>query len=275
MDRERNLKKNALLFFLAFLLVGVHSLEAIDFPLTGPVSNQDSGKHDGLRGVSPGIDDLLPGRGRIGEAILRDLSLPAGEPFHSTTLEEFAPVQITGKKLPDGEEFPKFFTPCEYTRSIGFSGVLGKPAIHEGIDFVHSNSGKPHVLVIAAAPGVVAYVRTGCPQSSMFKRNTLLREAGAGWGNHVVLFHGKGLYTRYAHLLPDSIKLKPGDRVSSGGVIGEMGNSGRSEIRHLHFELGWKKTAFETDKPAQSFDLVFDPNPFLLNPIVDSHSNPI
>ena len=42
-----------------------------------------------------------------------------------------------------------------------------------------------------------------------------------------------------------------------------MGNSGRSETRHLHFEFGWKKTPFATTRPAQSLDLVFDPKPYL------------
>ncbi|MDN5278586.1 MAG: hypothetical protein PWR01_2551, partial [Clostridiales bacterium] len=87
--------------------------------------------------------------------------------------------------------------------------------------------------------------------------------AGAGWGNHVVLYHGNGVYTRYAHLAPGSIKLRPGDRVKVADVVGEMGNSGRSEVRHLHFEVGYKATYFIAGKPAQSFDLVFPPEKYL------------
>jgi murein DD-endopeptidase MepM/ murein hydrolase activator NlpD len=202
---------------------------------------------------------------RVGDNLesVGEPSLPLGDPFHSTTLQESAPVQITGSALPEPSTVPSLTVPCVWTRWVAFAGVPGKPASHEGVDYVHDGKDKPHVLVNAAAAGVVAYVRTGCPQSAMFTRNTQLREAGAGWGNHVVLYHGKGIYTRYAHLAPGSIRLKPGDKVAAGMLVGEMGNSGRSEVRHLHFELGWKKTPFVTGKPSQSFDLVFDPKRFL------------
>jgi murein DD-endopeptidase MepM/ murein hydrolase activator NlpD len=124
------------------------------------------------------------------------------------------------------------------------------------MDFVHNKASVPHVPVIAVAKGTVAYVRTGCPQSCMFAKNKSLREAGAGWGNHLVLYHGNGIYTRYAHLAPGSIKARVGDQMIPGDVVGEMGNSGRSEVRHLHFEVGYKGSYFVAGKPSQSFDLV-------------------
>ena len=70
----------------------------------------------------------------------------------------------------------------------------------------------------------------------MFCHNTSLRECGSGWGNHVVIYHGRGIYTRSAHLKPGSVAVKVGDQVSQGQQIASMGNSGRSELRHLHFE---------------------------------------
>lgn len=191
------------------------------------------------------------------------------EPFHSSTLQEFAPVQTAGEKLEALVQPPAFRVPSDFTGKAAFSGNPGGPAKHEGMDLVHSDTKKPFVAVTASAAGVVAYVRTGCPQSAMFAANTALRESGAGWGNHVLILHGwfthpangqkYGLYTRYAHLVPGSVKLKPGDRVLAGAFVGEMGNSGRSDIRHLHFEIGIKKDTFATDKPSQSFDMVFDP----------------
>lgn len=193
----------------------------------------------------------------------------AGAPFYSETLQEFAPVQTAGGSFEAFAPSPKFIVPSAFIRKVPFAGAPESPASHEGIDLVHDDPKAAVVPVVAAAPGVVKYVRTGCPQSAMFTKNTKLREAGAGWGNHVVIRHGDasdpktgeryGVYTRYAHLVPGTVKLVPGDRVEAGALIGEMGNSGRSDVRHLHFEFGIKKEPFATDRPAQSFDKIFDP----------------
>ncbi len=183
-------------------------------------------------------------------------------PFHSTTLQEYAPVQKTAANFPNNLQWRMNEIPTIDTYRVNFSGKPGHPASHEGMDFVHNKATVPHVPVIAVAKGTVAYVRTGCPQSGMFAKNQSLREAGAGWGNHLVLYHGNGIYTRYAHLAPGSIKARVGDKMMPGDVVGEMGNSGRSEVRHLHFEVGYKGSYFVAGKPSQSFDLVLDPAKF-------------
>ena len=185
-----------------------------------------------------------------------------GAPYHSTTLQENAPVQTAASAFPAGVSWVMKEIPSISTYRVPFSGTPGKKAGHEGMDFVHNDPKVAHVPVIAADNGTVAYVRTGAPQATMFQHNTSLREAGAGWGNHVVIAHGNGVYTRYAHLAPGSVKLRVGDVVKAGDVVGEMGNSGRSETRHLHFEVGYKKTYFVANQSAQSFDLVLSPEKF-------------
>ncbi len=55
------------------------------------------------------------------------------------------------------------------------------------------------------------------------------------WGNMVVIDHGHGLVTRYAHL--DSYSVRKGDRVSAGEVIGAVGSTGKVTGPHLHFEV--------------------------------------
>jgi murein DD-endopeptidase MepM/ murein hydrolase activator NlpD len=64
-------------------------------------------------------------------------------------------------------------------------------------------------------------------------------EAGRGWssgyGNHVVIDHGNGFRTLYAHL--NSIFVSPGESVSKGTQLGTVGNTGNSTGPHLHFEV--------------------------------------
>ena len=56
-------------------------------------------------------------------------------------------------------------------------------------------------------------------------------------GNMVRIDHGNGYQTRYLHLAYNSIKLRVGDRVREGQVIGFMGNTGNAFGAHLHFEV--------------------------------------
>ncbi len=56
-------------------------------------------------------------------------------------------------------------------------------------------------------------------------------------GNHVIIDIGNGRYAFYAHLQPGSLRVKVGDRVRQGQVLGLVGNSGNSTEPHLHFHL--------------------------------------
>ncbi|MEZ4210303.1 MAG: peptidoglycan DD-metalloendopeptidase family protein [Patescibacteria group bacterium] len=56
-----------------------------------------------------------------------------------------------------------------------------------------------------------------------------------GYGNHIDINHGGGWVTRYAHL--SEFKIKNGEYVQQGQLIGIMGSTGRSTGPHLHFEI--------------------------------------
>lgn len=59
-----------------------------------------------------------------------------------------------------------------------------------------------------------------------------------GFGRQVILDHGFGYKTRYAHL--DKVLVARGDTVRRGQVIGHAGNTGRSTSTHLHYEVLYK-----------------------------------
>lgn len=178
---------------------------------------------------------------------------------HISVEQELAPIQIAAAGLPDAHDTLSWSRPAAWTAFGPFSGIPGQPAAHEGSDYVHDDPEVVSVPVLAAAEGQVVYVRLGCPQSATWTPNTQLRECGAGWGNHVVILQGHGIHTRYAHLAPGSVTVAAGQHVARGEPLAAMGNSGRSDVRHLHFELGVEATPLDPCAPAQSLDAVHDP----------------
>jgi len=73
-------------------------------------------------------------------------------------------------------------------------------------------------------------------------------------GNHVILSLRNGHYAFYAHLQPGSIRIKPGDRVRRGQVLGLLGNSGNSNAPHLHFHISNGDSWFASEGVPFLFD---------------------
>ena len=64
-----------------------------------------------------------------------------------------------------------------------------------------------------------------------------------GYGNTVMIRHGYGYETVYAHL--SKIKVRNGNKVTRGEIIGEIGNTGKSTGPHLHYEVHYKNKAVD------------------------------
>ena len=170
--------------------------------------------------------------------------------------EEFANVQIVGEK-DINLDFSSFI--ATYQTRGEFSGLLGDLAEHEGLDLFNIDKDLSDIPIHTIAEGVVVYARTGCPSSTQFSDNTILRECGAGWGNHLVIDHGNNIYSRYGHMRFDGVYKRVGDRVNKDEIVGLMGNSGRSEGRHLHLEIGYYSDDFDSCEPSKAFDFVVNP----------------
>ncbi|HKD81856.1 MAG TPA: M23 family metallopeptidase [Candidatus Angelobacter sp.] len=91
---------------------------------------------------------------------------------------------------------------------------------------------------LAVADGVVTEVKDGIPENvpGINSRAVPITLETVG-GNHVILDIGHGRYGFYAHMQPGSLKVKLGDHVKGGQVLGLVGNSGNSTEPHLHFHL--------------------------------------
>lgn len=101
--------------------------------------------------------------------------------------------------------------------SSGFGPRSGRA--HKGSDYAPRPKGGQR-FVYTAAPGVVREAR--------FE---------SGFGNFVVIDHGNGVFTRYAHLATYEPWVEAGAEIGFGHAIGLMGDSGRASGVHLHFEV--------------------------------------
>ncbi len=146
----------------------------------------------------------------------------SAEPGHAESVLRPGDGWSTFTAMEPVQEAPSLFPlPEKYLDHItwGFNQdaihpITRKRTSHLGID-VAAPTGTP---VFAAAGGLVK-----------------LAENDSGWGNLVVLEHGDGYATFYAHL--DEIAVKAGAEVSKGEVIGRVGNTGQSTGSHLHYEV--------------------------------------
>lgn len=92
--------------------------------------------------------------------------------------------------------------------------------------------------VLAVANGRVAAVKDGIPENvpGATSRAVPITLETVG-GNHIIIDIGGGRFAFYAHLKPGSPRVKVGDTVKKGQVIGLVGNTGNSTEPHLHFHI--------------------------------------
>lgn len=107
---------------------------------------------------------------------------------------------------------PYWLTSTYGYRNDPFSG---RRTAHHGIDF----AGPVGLEIHCTGAGTVIYAQTN----------------RHGYGKEVVVDHGFGYTTRYAHL--HDIHVKQGQKLSRGEVIGTLGNTGKSTGPHLHYEI--------------------------------------
>ena len=132
-------------------------------------------------------------------------------------------VQVGTKKNPYGTATSyggRFVWPAIGAYNISSYFGYRSMGWHGGVDIIKSGGHSTGVPIVAAGDGTV--VSAGYHYS---------------WGYNVVINHGNGLSTRYAHMLKGSFKVSPGQKVYAGQPIGNIGSSGNVTGPHLHFEV--------------------------------------
>jgi murein DD-endopeptidase MepM/ murein hydrolase activator NlpD len=102
--------------------------------------------------------------------------------------------------------------------------------------------------VLAVANGTVVSVKDGIPENipgATSRAVPITLETVSG--NHVILDLGQGHYAFYAHLQPGRIRVKLGDKVKRGQVLGLVGNSGNSTEPHLHFHASNRNSPLSSE----------------------------
>ena len=112
------------------------------------------------------------------------------------------------------------------TSKYGYRLLWGSWNFHDGLDISGTGTGSP---IYAANDGVV-----WCSGYDSGGRNPCGTRTG---GQVVIIEHEGGLYTMYALMVKGSQRVKTGDKVSRGQVIGGMGRTGQVTGVHLHFAL--------------------------------------
>jgi murein DD-endopeptidase MepM/ murein hydrolase activator NlpD len=102
---------------------------------------------------------------------------------------------------------------------------------HQGIDYVAPKG----TAVVTVAEGTVVHAGPN-----------------GGYGNLVVVDHGGGVNTYYAHLSAFAPGVHEGARVERGQEIGQVGSTGRSTGPHLHYEIRKDGQYLDPADPAQS-----------------------
>jgi murein DD-endopeptidase MepM/ murein hydrolase activator NlpD len=195
-------------------------------------------------GRDPAGPDRPPGVANVGTAT-------RGAPHAAPAISARATIPAAAGRAVLDAPPPAVSLPLDASISSGFGWrtdpFAGTPRFHGGVDFKAAYGRE----VPTAAAGQVVYAG----------------EQG-GYGQTVVVEHGAGYRTRYAHL--SAITVVSGQRLAEGAVVGRVGQSGRATGPHLHFEVtrdgrrldpedvarGWsgalKSTAPRVDSPVDS-----------------------
>lgn len=127
--------------------------------------------------------------------------------------------------------------PCNYIRISSRFGYRGSAATggvgssnHKGIDFAAPTGNS----IFAAESGTVIKVSHTCTHNYGKTYRTRC-SCGGGFGNYLMISHGGGLVTLYAHCT--DIYVSVGDNVSRGDTIATVGSTGYSTGAHLHFSV--------------------------------------
>lgn len=147
-----------------------------------------------------------------------------------------APNKIKDKKLNDKlNSAMTNLEDWEYYKEVVKYVPIGKPVWSYWISSKFGARNDPFKNSQAVHKGIDLASRTGNKVKTMANGKVKKAEMNRTYGNLIVIDHGNGFETKYAHL--HKMYIKKGDFVEAEDVIGEVGSTGRSTGPHLHYEI--------------------------------------
>jgi len=210
-------------FALLFLDVAF----ALDAPLPGRLQHRFQREAEGVVG---GVVERGPS-----VPVMRERALRVGAPLRGNGL-----VDVNGCCRPGGhttallasEEGELFLAQryaIDFLQQEELSSFRGDPSDNASY-FIFGDD------VLAAAGGRIVAVGDGAAENVPNQELPPFDNDTAA-GNHVVQALGDGRFALYAHLQPGSLRVRVGERVRRGQVLGLVGNTGNSTEPHLHFQV--------------------------------------
>ncbi len=156
----------------------------------------------------------------------------------------------------DGHDFYSHHRRLDFTHPVAQQVGLRMNFGRFAYDFVHIDADGSRTRAVATgndayygfgdnvlAPGAGVVVSAvdvqpdNTAEKDYFDPSKLSADPMSLYGNHVVIDHGNGEFSALGHLKRGSIRVKVGDRIAQGTVVGQVGSSGSSYFPHLHYEL--------------------------------------
>lgn len=189
------------------------------------VKKRDATKYSGYRQV---LQKGVNGSERVTKTqIFIDGELQDTEYSYETITEPVDEIVTVGTRTSYGGVYigeasdSGFLWPAPSCHSVSSPYGWRSSGWHNGIDLIKGGGGALGTPVIASKSGTVEVVQ----------------RSSSGYGNMVLINHGNGYKTRYAHMVKGSITVSVGDYVEAGRTIGKVGSTGNSTGPHLHFEV--------------------------------------
>ena len=124
----------------------------------------------------------------------------------------------------DGWQYP-FKNGYVKTSDFGWRRLRGEDDYHKGVDLV--GSGSKHIYPVNN--GTIVYTK----------------QSNKGYGNHILVNHGNGVWSLYAHL--SKIYVTAGQSVNKNTILGVEGSTGNSTGSHLHLEIRKSSTGSQVN----------------------------
>ena len=212
-------------FVVIFLWVNVEKREEIPEAISHRISSKIGDYPEGLMVETPAtLVDRRP-VAAIAPPLRGDSWVAANGPSN-TSIHRRALVPVDGRAY------------ISQRFAIDWVELAANGTTHTGDAADNKNYRAYGAEILSVADGVVTEIKDGIPQNAPGANSRAvpitLETIG---GNHVIVDVGEGRFALYSHMQPGSLRVKVGDKVKRGDVLGLVGNSGNSTEPHLHFHI--------------------------------------